>query len=505
MLRKSIFRYLRPSLSLAIGAMLSSPPLSGPALASANPLAAEPQPVDILGRLAAIPGMRVKEQRTRYNELGYRRFQMHYTQPVDHKNPAAGTFEQTIQLYHKSDEQGPMIMNTRGYSLRPFDYMLPLAHQLQGSSIAIEHRFFGTSTPASGDDRYLNIQQAAADHHRIAQALKPIYQNPWISTGASKGGMTAIYFRRFYPEDVDATVAFVAPNSFGRADLRYALFMNQVGTQACRAKLNEMQRRLLQNKEEFAAKMETRAQEEENSSFHRVPGGIHQAFEYAVGESAFAFWQYKPVEECETIPGKEASDDALFDFFWGLRTWSLLSDQDFDSYNSYYIQAVRQLGYPALDVGPYWWLLRENPNDYAPYLGSAEKGEFDQSAMVDIFLWNAFASKKMMLIYGENDPWTAGSFAFFGTKGRDVHRFDVPKGTHGVQVFSLDPETKQRAVEVLERWSGSTFRPLSRRSEASGYAPSSSLYPDIDFPVEAADERFFEPGASPATRGFRLK
>ena len=33
--------------------------------------------------------------------------------------------------------------------------------------------------------------------------------------------MTAIYHRRFYPDDVDGTVPYVAPISFGAPDLRY--------------------------------------------------------------------------------------------------------------------------------------------------------------------------------------------------------------------------------------------------------------------------------------------
>ena len=66
--------------------------------------------------------------------------------------------------------------------------------------------------PRRPTGRKLNIWQAATDHHRIVEALKPLYAGKWISTGASKGGMTSIYHRRFYPGDVDGTVAYVAPN-----------------------------------------------------------------------------------------------------------------------------------------------------------------------------------------------------------------------------------------------------------------------------------------------------
>ena len=42
--------------------------------------------------------------------------------------------------------------------------------------------------------------------------------------------MTSVYHRRFYPDDVDATVAYVAPISFGAPDDRYIDFLANVGT-----------------------------------------------------------------------------------------------------------------------------------------------------------------------------------------------------------------------------------------------------------------------------------
>ena len=56
-----------------------------------------------------------------------------------------------------------------------------------------------TSGDTSGDWEVLDIFQAAADHHRIVAALKSIYSGARINTGHSKGGMTAVFHRRFYP------------------------------------------------------------------------------------------------------------------------------------------------------------------------------------------------------------------------------------------------------------------------------------------------------------------
>ena len=70
----------------------------------------------------------------------------------------------------------------------------------------------------------------AADEHAIVTALKTIYTGPYLSTGASKGGMTAVFYRRFYPDDVVGTVPYVAPLSFAAPDERYAAFLDSVGT-----------------------------------------------------------------------------------------------------------------------------------------------------------------------------------------------------------------------------------------------------------------------------------
>ena len=65
--------------------------------------------------------------------------------------------------------------------------------------------------PGPTDWQYLNVEQAAEDHHLIVSHFKKIYPGEWISYGVSKNGMTALFHKRFYPEDVQATIAMVAP------------------------------------------------------------------------------------------------------------------------------------------------------------------------------------------------------------------------------------------------------------------------------------------------------
>ena len=183
-------------------------------------------PVDIAARLATIEGLTVTEQPTEHE--GYRYFELQFEQPADHDNPDGEQFTQYITLLHRSYD-APMVLRTLGYHNTRADRKHELTELLSANQLVVEHRYFSNSTPSSADWEMLNIRQAAADHHRIVEAFRPIYDGKWVSTGHSKGGKTAIFHRRFYPDDVDATVSYVAPFSFGLDDERYIDFLANVG------------------------------------------------------------------------------------------------------------------------------------------------------------------------------------------------------------------------------------------------------------------------------------
>ena len=76
-----------------------------------------------------------------------------------------------------------------------------------GSSTASSRR----RAPTRPTGRRLRSPRPPPTITASSRPLRPIYGAAWISTGASKGGMTVMYHRRFYPADVDGTVAYVAP------------------------------------------------------------------------------------------------------------------------------------------------------------------------------------------------------------------------------------------------------------------------------------------------------
>jgi hypothetical protein len=404
---------------------------------------------DILEYLQGVPGMQAEELAN--PPPGYRYLLLRYQQPVDHDNPAMGSFQQRMVLLHKSAE-APLVLETNGYDIAVSPYRYPLARVLEASQLKVEHRYFAESTPQPLDWQYLNIRQAANDHHRIVQAIRPFYSGKWVSSGASKGGMTAMYHRRFFPDDVDGTVAYVAPQSFARLDPRYVLFQNLVGPKACRDDLKQYQREVLSRRETMKAYIQRYATE--NQLAFNLEGGLDRVLDLTIGELYFQFYQYGDLENCKDIPSTAASDQQLFDFMIAWGPLPFLTDEGIEQYEGYFYQAITQLGYPRLLTSHLKDLLKYDPNDYSAYVSQWPSQPFDRGAMWDIAKFVALKSNNVMMVYGSIDPWTAAAFILPNSAKRDTQLFMVPGGNHGVNVLSLDEQNQQKAYAMLERWTG---------------------------------------------------
>src|SRR5687768_18447671 len=119
-------------------------------------------PGDFETRLRAIDGLEVIELQT--SHPGYRCFEMHYRQPVNHDAPGT-PFAQRMTLLHR-DEAAPVVFSTLGYGTSGSDFRTELTILLEANELEVEHRFFGTSRPSPADWTMLTIRQAAGDHHR---------------------------------------------------------------------------------------------------------------------------------------------------------------------------------------------------------------------------------------------------------------------------------------------------------------------------------------------------
>ncbi|MFD9907623.1 S28 family serine protease [Streptomyces sp. NPDC059063] len=412
---------------------------------------AESTRTDIKDRLLAIKGMSLIEEKP-YE--GYRFFVLNYTQPVDHRHPAKGTFQQRITVLHK-DTARPTVFHTSGYGLNTNPSRSEPTRIIDGNQVSMEYRFFTPSRPSPADWTKLDIWQAASDQHRIFRALKPLYGKKWLSTGASKGGMTATYFERFYPRDMDGVVAYVAPNDVNnKEDSAYDRFFETVGTKECRTKLEGVQREALVRREPLEKKYAEYAAA--NRYTFKTIGTLDKAFEAVVLDVNWGFWQYQPsATACAKVPdAATVSDQALFDWIEDVGGWSSYTDQGLDPYTPYYYQAGTQLGSPDIKQP---WLGDLSRYGYQPprnFVPREIPMRFQKNAMKDVDRWVRHHSRRMMFVYGANDPWGAEPFRPARGAKHDSHVFTAPGANHGANVAGLTAPDKTAATERILTWAG---------------------------------------------------
>lgn len=402
-------------------------------------------PGELLARLRALPGVTADEAPTQ--QAGFHYYVLHFTQPVDHDDPSQGTFQQEVSLLHRSDlAPVPMIVQTSGYADYYLDWPVELTRLLAANQVSIEHRYFGQSRPVPTDWTKLTIAQMAADEHEIITALRGIYQGAFVTAGGSKGGMTAVYHRRFYPDDVDGTVAYVAPISFGAPDPRYAAFVDTLGPVGCRQAVRDVATEMLAARRDA---MLARAQQQTSSTYTRV--AIGAALEAAIASLEWTFWQYAGVEACGGVPPVTASDDALFAFLDEISPVSDCDDQQLAQFEPYMYQSYAQLGFPdggAAYLAPF---LQYTEADYVNELPT-EPPLLDPAAMRDIADFVAQRGERLLFIYGEWDPWTGGQFTLGNAV--DSELLIQPQGTHGARIANLEASDRAAAFAKLQAWTG---------------------------------------------------
>ncbi|MFD8548116.1 S28 family serine protease [Streptomyces sp. NPDC059649] len=419
--------------------------------ATAHPATSRPAADDIRTRLAAVPGMRVLKENPA--PAGYRSFTLDYRQPVDHRHPARGTFEQRLLLLHRSTDR-PTVLHIGGYDLQyqAPGYRTEPTQILDANQISVEHRYFGTSTPHPTDWSKLDIRQAASDHHRIVQALKQIYRAAWISTGGSKGGMATVYHRRFHPHDVAGSVVYSAPNNTDdRDDTAEDRFLARVGTPECRAALTAVQRELLGTRRAEMTDRLGRWAASQGYTFHTL-GSADRVLELTALQLPMVFWMRADKTACDRIPKPSATSDELYDWWTTTSLVPGYTDHYLAPVTASYYQLGTELGFVDLATPHLADLLRyPGIQSMRTYVPRSIPMRFRPGAMPDIDRWVRHHGSQLLFVYGENDPTRAEPFRT-GKGSRDAHVYLGPGGNHGTTLAQLAPRDRARATATLRRW-----------------------------------------------------
>lgn len=449
------------------------------------------------------------------NDVGFKEcYRVFFNQPVDHENPSAGMMKQKALIFFKGFDR-PTVFYTRGYEVP--DYWkdrianLDIAANMDANLLVVEHRYFGDSKNLS-DTRwdYLTIEQAAADHHAVFEPLKKILPKEWISTGTSKDGMTSLFYRYFYPNDMTVTTAFCSP-------LMTSLYYKPVGTylqdesgnDAERENMHAIYFRLLENLGDGVYKTYVQMCEKYNTQLqalhpeHTAPWFDGSLGYYVLYLSEFFFGQFSyntAKERALNIPSADADPEVILDYIyfrdiltqnglWRYDSPMAPADKEEEYYwknddgYPYNIQTAKQLGQYCHDFSRYESLIRvgQNPNPSGLYEQDLWLYDtYDNTRMVDIrenFIPNT--NCPIMFYYAQGDPWTGArpdkineshSMMLIGERG--IHNQDLNNPEH----FSQDD--KQQIMDFLARYVDYENATTNARRRASADLPTVSIEPD---------------------------
>ena len=373
-------------------------------------------------------------------------YELRIRQPLDHQNPHGKTFLQSVYLSHVGADS-PVLFETEGYQSRGGGRPLELTSLLHANQIVVEHRFFGESCPDTLDWKYLTTRQAADDHHHITTLLRKIYPGKWVSSGTSKGGQTTLFYRYYYPADVDASVPYVAPVNLSQEDPRIIKFLRTVGTEEVREKLKQYQIALLTREREILPLIDDLA----TKRHYTFSIGKALAFEYSVLEFPCGFWQYghSPAE----IPAPNAPPDSLLNALDRIASLFYYSDRGIKAFEPFQYQAYTEIGYYGYDITdfkPYLTALKDPTNIIlAPRNTDLT---FNPSIMFNVYSWLRDHGDNILYIYGETDLWGATAMELSGK----TNAVKVVKkgGSHTTRIRNLPPDQQEIVYSTLEKWLG---------------------------------------------------
>src|SRR5262249_10634022 len=143
--------------------------------------------------------------------------------------------------------------------------------------------------------------------------------------------------------------------------------------------------------------------------------------------------------------------DAVFAYLDQVGQVSLYGDALVAHYGPYYVQAATQLGYPEIDESNLAAMLHHAGTDNPiPYLPEGASSEYAPSARDDIGTWISRAGSRLLFVYGQNDPWSAGMVQLGGAT--DSFRFIVSEGNHDSLIADLSKDDQKTALDALRRW-----------------------------------------------------
>ncbi len=379
-------------------------------------------------------------------------YEIVFSEPLDHADTAKGSFPLHLWLSH-ADASLPMVIETEGYQVFGGTRPRELTSLLHCNQLVVEHRFFGHSRPDSLRWEYLRLKQTADDLHRVVTTFKTLYPGPWVSTGISKGGQTTLLYRFFYPNDVRASVPYVAPIPLAEEDPRIFTFLRSVGDSSTRRRIEDFQKDMLVRESEMIPRLEQYAADKKIS----LGIGTGVAYEYLVLEYSFSFWQWGSVRPDE-IPRPGAPADTAFRHLLRVVPPTDYTDQGIAYLAPFIVQAYGELGYYRYDITdlrPFLCFVH-NPTN-ALFVPKDARVTYDPLTMQRIHRYLQLSGNNIIFVYGQNDTWSACAMQLTGMT--NAIKLVNQGGSHRSRIRDLTNGQQAQAMDSLKVWLGLPTRP----------------------------------------------
>ena len=395
-------------------------------------------------------------------------YYFNYWQLVDHNDPSKGHFKQQVVLTFVGKD-APTILHTQGYSLTNEADPNNIQNRLDSinaphflwalskdygkdkkfdlNCVQVEYRYNGFSLPEWDADsfKYLSAEQQSEDLHAIVTDLKKALitgDGKWMSTGLSKNGDTTVQYAYFDElngwNDIDVYVPFGSPVTTQTDDLRIGNYMINEAAKDALPLLEKVFKKLVDDGDVANATIDAYADilYKEGDELDKDSAYLF-TIDRAYG-NLFKVMSYGDFDTWSKLIPRENDKPEYYAYFF------MLDDDSDDIYpqtakargpllkrrDPFDIQISIDQGNRGLD---YTWILDGkllSDSDKKYFKNEMEKSIKSKTLdlQVKILINLETTEKKLIFVYGEDDPWTGAAIP--DPTNPNVKKYIVPHGTH---------------------------------------------------------------------------
>jgi hypothetical protein len=247
-------------------------------------------------------------------------------------------------------------------------------------------------------------------------------------------------------------VAYVASLPNDIEDKRIYAFLDTAGGADCVARIRKVQIFLLQHEEEILERQPLSVQK----LHYKTLGGLGAAFEYAIMEYPFSFWQVGNIDP-KDIPVNNNVNN-YYNHVIAVLGSDLSGFSDEEGVTPYlpHSYMTYQTGYYKYNLQPFTnylhYLKGPNPSA-APLPADIPRRPFDPGFEEEVTGWLAGKGNNILYIYGGRDTWTACKVEL--EDHVNARRFIVPDANHAAaRIRNMPPAMQKEFVGALENMTG---------------------------------------------------